>query len=199
MRVLFIVAALFAIVGIQHGYAADKIVICHANERENGNSDKPPFEEIEIAPQAVIAAHLFHQWGEDVIPQFEFDGVVYGPQGDQSLLTSHCDVPTFPTETPTNTPITETPTATIEETPTETATVGITPTMSGTADIPTETVTATEATSPTATATEEDVVRAVSFPNTGAGPQQEPFPTNALWGIPAIFLLAALSRYLIRI
>jgi hypothetical protein len=213
MRVLLLVAALFAIVGIQHGYAEEKITICHANERENGNSDKPPFEEITIAPQAVIAAHFDHQWGEDVIPQFEYDGVVYGPQGDQSLLDTGCgaatptNTPESPTETPTNTPTTtptNTNTPTDTDTPTSTPTLDNTP-MSTEPSAPTSTPTSTATPDNTlagtseASPTEDVAIAGVSLPDAGTGTTQQPIPTEALYVVPLAFLLLALSRFVVKI
>lgn len=205
MRVLFIVAALFAFVGIQQGYASEKIVICHANERENGNSDKPPFEEIEIAPQAVIATHLNHQWGEDIIPSFTFDGVVYGPQGDQSLLATHCAVEvSTPTETPTSTPTetataTETATETATSTPTEIATE--TPTATGT--VPTDSTPVDN--TPTATtpallpppATSSGGETVTTFPNTGSGPEDVLQDEDAMSVLIVAVLLATAVGFLV--
>ena len=68
-----------------------KITICHANEGQGQQNS--PYVPKTIPKAAVVNGHLDHQWGEDIIPEFIYNGMTYGPQGDQSLLRTNC-VPT---------------------------------------------------------------------------------------------------------
>ena len=204
MRVLFLVLSLFAIVGSYNVFASEIVTICHANERENGNSGKPPFEEMSLPPQAVINAHLNHQWGEDIIPQFVYDGVTYGPVGDQAFLANHCTDAVQ--ETPTNTPTptekaTETPTLTPTDTPTITPTD---PTITPTDPVvsPTDTPTATPTTPifnpPPVTSGGDPVGGVTTFPDTGTG--QEDRSSALIWGLlSGAAALMLIRRQMIRI
>lgn len=71
---------------------AEKITICHAT-----GSATNPFVNETIAAQAVVAAHIEHQHGEDIIPEFTHDGVTYSQNLDAdglALLANGCVAPT---------------------------------------------------------------------------------------------------------
>jgi len=217
MRVILLLIACLAIVGTHSAAAADKITFCHANERENGNSDKPPFEELELPAAAIANGHLDHQWGEDIYPQFVYDGVTYGPQGDQTYLAAHCGAATAtPTSTSTLTPTpTERATETSTATPTATSEATFTPTPTTTVTDPTATPTTEPTTtvtiSPTATASPtspttlpppaeitptERTIRVTQMPDTGAGNTRDT-NTTLLWQLGIILLLIGGSARMI--
>lgn len=81
---------------------ADKITICHATA-----SATNPFVNETIAAQAVVAGHIEHQHGEDIIPEFTHEGVTYSQNLDAeglALLANGCVAPaTSPTPTSTST------------------------------------------------------------------------------------------------
>lgn len=101
------------------------LTICHAT-----GSTTHPYEVITIAKPAVISGHLGmeHQGGEDIIPDFSFNGQSYEGQGDQSTLANNC-IPVTSTVTAT---------ATETETATATATVTVTPTATTVPGQPTD-------------------------------------------------------------
>ncbi len=60
-----------------------KLTICHATESD----EKNPYNRITIPYQAVLNTHYGkHQWGEDIIPEFTYQGKTYPARGDVSLL-----------------------------------------------------------------------------------------------------------------
>ena len=85
----------------------DNITICHATESDVVN----PYVEITIAPQAVIAAHIAHQHGEDIIPVFTYNEVTYSQNLDAegiALLANGCEEPGSSSSTTTAPPSTTT-------------------------------------------------------------------------------------------
>ena len=181
---------------VSAGGGNEKHTICHAT-----GSATNPFEQITIAPQAVISAHIEHQDTEDIIPPFTYDGVSYSQNWDaegQAIYNNGCVVPQ-PTVAPTEAPPTAIPTAVPTEVPTEVVTPEPTaePTQEPTVEpttAPTETVVTTP--DPTAESTPlpteastpspspEATPTVVELPNTGSEPSRAGgVPLYAILGV----------------
>ena len=118
---------------------SDKVIICHYNSSDNYTRNCVDKSSIIDDDECEVNGHGEH--GSDIIPSFDHDDCHFSSQGDQSILSNSCVVPTptntpVPTQTPTNTPtntptLTPTPTETVTGTPEPTATPTNSPGVGG--------------------------------------------------------------------
>jgi hypothetical protein len=83
---------------------ADKVAICHAT-----GSESNPFVAIEPSAAGVFNGHLGsdHQNGEDIIPPFTYQGVVYSQNWDaegQAIFDNDCETSSSTSTTGTEVP-----------------------------------------------------------------------------------------------
>jgi hypothetical protein len=170
---LFLVVILVGIAGFATTSALaskpphHQVTLCHAT-----HSQKNPYVSITVdVASAGVASDLHGHRGHsaDIIPSFEYDGVTYSAQGDQSILANGCNVTettTTPVTTSTSTTTTVETTATTPSTSSSTSTT-VPTTSTGTTTTTPAPSTTTSPTPPTKPELQKELQKQVKQKGTG--------------------------------